>query len=121
MLEIVLQARCFQKGVRMKNWIILAAVAVVGYGVYKYFSGQTSVDNKLPFTPGGAYQGTTYGPQLNPSGVPSFDETPISGDPQDNFAHLQTNALATTSGSNDYEPAFGPKQNQPTFGETLVW
>jgi len=46
---------------------------------------------------------------------------PISGDPQDLYAYRQSNPWSTLDGSNNYQPAFGPKQNQTGAGEVAVW
>lgn len=108
----------------MKQWIILGIVGVVGYGAYKWYQ-----QNKSPYTPiasniydtAHAAAGNTYGPLPNPSGVPQFNATPVSGDPQDIAAALHTNPMATTSGSMVYTPAFGPQMNQPTADEVTTW
>lgn len=104
----------------MKGFVIAVLVAVGGYSVFEWITGQGQ-HNRRQRTPANATLSAgsvaaAFGmtsPETTVSGVPVFNESAVANGHGDQVAAaLHSNRFATIPGTGHYQPAFGPTENQ---------
>lgn len=108
----------------MKELLIVSLLGVGGYAIWKHHhSGAPSVVHAKVYGPPVNQQDSLNAeltPYSDPSGLPTYDDTPIANKPQQLDAITKSNSGSVIDGESGYTPPFGPTENQPD-GSSMEW